>query len=179
MSRTILAALAFLLLATPAFGQTTPNDSQTLQALLAEVRQLRNDLHTSTLTAQRAQILIYRMQAQEAVVERLSQRFDDTKTRLAQLDAEQKHLAGEIKQMENVKDAAETPTDRKQFEDAISRTKERLNEAASEVQESQAKATDLEVQLRTEQAKLGRLQDDLDRLDKALEDSARQPSKQQ
>src|SRR5437660_9709664 len=40
-------------------------DSPTLQALLAEVRQLRKDLQT-TAAGQTAQILLYRLQTQEA-----------------------------------------------------------------------------------------------------------------
>jgi hypothetical protein len=43
---------------TPCFGQTTPSESQTLQALLWEVRQLRQDLQTTTIAVQRAQILL-------------------------------------------------------------------------------------------------------------------------
>jgi len=62
---------------TACFGQTTPGDSQTLQALLSEVRQLRQDLQTTTIAAQRAQILLYRLQGQEAAVARASQRIDE------------------------------------------------------------------------------------------------------
>jgi hypothetical protein len=43
---------------TPCFGQTTPSESQALQALLLEVRQLRQDLQTTTIAVQRAQILL-------------------------------------------------------------------------------------------------------------------------
>ena len=50
---------------------------------------------------------------------------------------------------------------------------------ASSEQETQPRLMEAEEQLRIEQAKLGRLQDELERLDKALEDSSRQGSKQQ
>jgi hypothetical protein len=56
--------LSLLLSSTACFGQTTTGDSQTLQALLSEVRQLRQDLQITTIAAQRAQILIYRLQGQ-------------------------------------------------------------------------------------------------------------------
>jgi hypothetical protein len=68
MNRSSILALGFLLSST--FGQTTPSESQTLQALLLEVRQLRQDLQTTTVAAQRAQILLYRLQGQEAAVAR-------------------------------------------------------------------------------------------------------------
>jgi chromosome segregation ATPase len=173
---TVIAFAVALLFPAIALGQAAGADSQTLQALLAEVRQLREDLRISTVTSQRAQILIYRAQAQETVVQRLTQRLEETKTRITQLDAEQKRAAAQIKQLEDMKVANDNPIERKQLEDVISHTKERLDESVSEAQESQAKATDLEEQLRTEQAKLGRLQDDLDRLDKSLETSSQRPA---
>ena len=72
MNRSSLFVVGLLFFSTACFGQTTPGDSQTLQALLLEVRQLRQDLQTTTIAAQRAQILIYRLQGQEAAVARAS-----------------------------------------------------------------------------------------------------------
>jgi hypothetical protein len=69
MKRLSFVPLA-LLLASPAFAQSNPTDSETLKALLAEVRLLRHDLQTTTVAAQRSQILVYRAQAQESVVAR-------------------------------------------------------------------------------------------------------------
>jgi len=83
MNRSSILALGFLLSLTPCFGQTTPSESQTLQALLLEVRQLRQDLQTMTIAVQRAQILLYRSQGQEAAVARASQRLDGARERLA------------------------------------------------------------------------------------------------
>jgi len=70
MHRSCLLIPVLLLISAPVFGQSTSTDSQTLQALLAEVRQLRHDLQTTTIAAQRAQILLYRLQGQEAAVAR-------------------------------------------------------------------------------------------------------------
>src|SRR5450432_1558504 len=64
--RSLLLALGYLLSSTACLGQSAPGDSQTLQALLSEVRQLRVELRTTTIAAQRSQILIFRLQAQEA-----------------------------------------------------------------------------------------------------------------
>jgi hypothetical protein len=54
MHRAWLVILGLLLISAPSFSQSTSQDSQTLQALLAEVRQLRHDLQTTTLAAQKA-----------------------------------------------------------------------------------------------------------------------------
>ena len=58
MKRLPLLPLA-LLFSTTAFAQTNSNDSDTLKSLLSEVRLLRQDLRTTTVAAQRAQILVY------------------------------------------------------------------------------------------------------------------------
>jgi hypothetical protein len=73
MKRLSLLLLA-LLLATTASAQTNSNDSDTLKSLLSEVRLLRQDLRTTTVAAQRAQILVFRAQAQESVVRRTQER---------------------------------------------------------------------------------------------------------
>src|SRR5262249_2472826 len=138
---------------------------QTLQALLAEVHQLRQDLRSANAAAQRAQILIYRLSAQEAATGRVSQRLDEVKERLAQMEAERKQNAAQIKQYEDMKERIENPQERKQFDEVISTQKARIESSALQEQELQSRQTQLEEELRTEQAKLGRLQDELDRLD--------------
>jgi hypothetical protein len=79
-------------------GQSAPGDSQTLQAVLSEVRQPRVELRTMTIAAQRAQILIYRLQGQEASVGRASQRLDEAREKLARTQDERKHVAADVKQ---------------------------------------------------------------------------------
>ena len=81
--RSSLLTFGFLLFSTDCFGQSAPGDSQTLQALLSEVRQLRQELRTTTIAAQRSQILIYRLQGQEASVGRASQRREEAREKLA------------------------------------------------------------------------------------------------
>ncbi len=140
MNRSSLFVLGLLLLSTACFGQTTPGDSQTLQALLSEVRQLRQDLHTTTIAAQRAQILIYRLQGQEAAVARASQRLDEAREKLARI-----------------------------------RLKTRLESLENEEQQRQTREIEAEQQLRAEEVRLSDLRDQLDRLDKALENASRRP----
>jgi chromosome segregation ATPase len=170
MHRSLIFILALLLIAAPARSQTG-SDSQTLQALLAEVRQLRHDLRTTTVAAQRAQILIYRVQAQESIVRRLQERVDDTQSKLAQVQSAQKRLAAAAKELEDsLNNADNAATTRKEAEQTMAGIKAGLEMQASNEQEAQAKLTESEDQLRVEQAKLGGLQDQLDR----LEDSTRQ-----
>jgi chromosome segregation ATPase len=172
MHRSCLLILSLLLISTPLFGQSASADSQTLQALLAEVRQLRHDLQTTTLAAQRAQILIFRVQAQESIVRRTQERVDDTRSKLAQTRSEQKNRAATIKQIEEKRSRTETPaSELKYLEDSLTQIRARFDADANKEQEAQATLTDAEDQLRTEQAKLGGLQDQLDRLEKTLQSS--------
>ena len=55
MGRTCFLVPVLLLASGPVFAQSSSTDSRTLQDLLTEVRQLRQDLQTATLAAQKAQ----------------------------------------------------------------------------------------------------------------------------
>ncbi len=176
MNRSSLFVLGLLLFSTACFGQTTPGDSQTLQALLSEVRQLRQDLHTTTIAAQRAQILIYRLQGQEAAVARASQRLDEAREKLARIQDERKHVAADVKRQEDfISNTENPPTQRKEVEGVLPRLKTRLESLENEEQQRQTREIEAEQQLRAEEVRLSDLRDQLDRLDKALENASRRP----
>src|SRR6202521_5954664 len=62
-----------------AFGQSDISDSQTLRALLTEVRALGQDLLSSMARVQRGQILLSRLQTQQANVARAGDRLHDAR----------------------------------------------------------------------------------------------------
>lgn len=175
MLRSVLLALGLTLFSSTASAQTASTDSQALQALLTEVHQLRQDLQTAATAARRAQILIYRLHAQEAAVERASQRFDEAKSALDQFQSQKKWQALQIKDYEDRRDGAENPTERKRWDDAVSNLKSQMEVVAPTEQEAQAKEIDLEQHLRIEQAKLDQLQNELDQLDRAVISAAYRP----
>jgi hypothetical protein len=172
MLRPSVLALSLLLFSSPALGQATPTDSQTLQALLAEIRQLRQDLQTSAIAARRAQILIYRLHVQEAAVAQASQRLDEAKSSIEQLRASRKYQEIQFKRYQDMKDRAENAVQRQQFEGAITELKAQMEASVSEEQEVQIREMELERQSRIEQAKLDQLQEELDRLDQAVMNAA-------
>jgi chromosome segregation ATPase len=161
-----------LLFSSPARGQATPTESPTLQAVLAEIRQLRQDLQTSAIAARRAQILIYRLHVQEAAVARASQRLDEAKSSIEQFRGRRKYQELEIKRCEDMRDRTENAAQRQQLVDAITELKAQMEAFAPEEQEVQMRETELEQQSRIEQAKLGQLEDELDRLDQAVMNTA-------
>ena len=174
MHRPLLLIQSLMFIAVPVFGQSASTDSQTLQALLSEVRQLRQDLRTTTIASQRAQVPLYRLQAQESVVRRMQERVDDTRSKLAQIHAEQKRLTTALKQYEDSVSHSDNLAQEKEIVEVMARLKAGLETQTSIEQEAQAKLTEGEEQLRIEQAKLAELEAHLDLLEKTLEGSSQQ-----
>lgn len=171
MRRTWLLIPTLLLASAPVFGQSSSTDSRTLQDLLTEVRQLRHDLQTATLAAQKAQILIHRVDAEESIVRSLQERVDTTQSGLAEIRFDQRKRVESIKQIEDSKSIDETLSEeqKKELDDTLAQIKAKYDAAANDEQEAQAKLTEAEEQLRMEQAKLSELEDELDRLENSLE----------
>jgi hypothetical protein len=161
MRRTYFFIVVVLGMATATFAQTTSSDSQTLQALLTEVRQLRQGLQVSLTRMQSAQILLSRLQIQEVAVSRASQHLDDARSRLAEIQVVVRSETAEIKHYE---DAPNTGDNGPQVEAAFNRAKSDLEASTSLAQQRQSIETDAELQLRTEQDKLNKLESVLDEL---------------
>jgi len=167
--------LALLLAAPAAFGQTSSTDSQTLQALLSEVRQLRRELQASNATTQRTQILFFRLQTQQAAVARVSQRVDDARAKLTETQTALSKMETEAKGVHDSLEHTDNPMERKLLEDVATYDKRRLEELGEEEQQRQARQSEVEDQLRVEESKLNELQVRLDELEKGLQKSNRQP----
>lgn len=170
MCRFLLVAAGLLLWSAPGMCQSSSSDTQGMQALVAEVRQLRKDLQASNGYALKAQILLYRLQAQEAAVRRVAEHLTDARARLADTQEHRRRLAASLKQNEEFLDSPDvSPGDRKQTQYEISRLKAELESLAGEEQQRQTAEIEAEEQLRTEQAKLSGLEDRMDRLEKELD----------
>ena len=102
MYRSACLILMFSIIPAAAISQTAPTDSQTLQGILSEVRQLRHDLQTSNAMLARAQIALYRLQRQAESVEHERQRLDAARLRLAQAESDRSKKAIQI---QSAKDA--------------------------------------------------------------------------
>jgi hypothetical protein len=83
MIRSVVLVVSSLLLSSAAVCQSQAcPEAETMQSLLTEVRQLRQDLQTVSVAARKAQILIYRWYVQEAIVRQVSENLNNTKTAL-------------------------------------------------------------------------------------------------
>ena len=172
MRRACFFILLFFGMALAAFGQASSSDSQTLQALLTEVRELRKVLLVSIAKMQSAQILLSRLQIQEVAVTRASQHLDDARSRLAEVQLALKSEAAEIKHWEDeAPNANETPA---QIEEAVKRARSDMESATNLEQQRQAIETEAELQLRTEKEKLNALETQLDELVRNMSDPSAQ-----
>ena len=120
MRRTYFFIVVLFGMATATFAQTTSSDSQTLQALLTEIRQLRQDLQVSLTRIQSAQILLSRLQIQQVAASRASQHLDDARSKLAEVQVVIRSEAAEIKHYEDAPNSGDRAA---QVEDALNRAK--------------------------------------------------------
>ncbi|HUJ33373.1 MAG TPA: hypothetical protein VLY23_18975 [Candidatus Acidoferrum sp.] len=174
MRRASFLILVVLVLPGTALGQAASPDSQTLQDLLTEVRGLRQDLHASLARVERAQILLSRLQTQQAAVTRASDRLDDMRSRLADVQTNEKQLATNLARVQDALGAEQDPAHRKELEGALEQLKREAEASSTEEQQRQAAEVDAEQQLRLEQDKLSTLEGQLDALVRSLASAAEQ-----
>jgi hypothetical protein len=167
---------AFLFTAAAVFGQQqAPAPADTLQALLAEVHQLRMDLQSTTVTAQRVQILLYRVQLQQTTVNRASTHADEVHGKLAGAQQSRERVGQDLQRIqEAINNPATDQNTVKQLQSRLVEMKKSVEMWQSEEQQWQAREIEAQSQLRNEQGKLSELQDTLDKLDKLLADLAKQ-----
>lgn len=145
-------------------GQTTSSDSQTLQALLTELRELRSDLKVSLPRMQTAQILLSRLQLQEVAVSRASQHLDNARSKLAEIQVVLKSQGAEV---ERLADHSPVPGEtQEQVEEVVNRANADLEVSKKLEEHRQEIEVEAEQQLRTEQEKLNGLETQLDELAK-------------
>ena len=140
---------------------------------MSEIRQLRLDLQTTTITTQRVQIVLYRLQSQTALVTRAASHLEDVRSSLANVQSEKKTTSARQQQLEAASQRVGDNTERKQIEEVLGQAKAGFERLTADEQRLQASQADAETQFRTEQAKLAELQDQLDRLDKVLDSLSR------
>src|SRR5215813_4852548 len=171
MRRLILLLLTVPQCCLPACAQAASTDSQMLQTLVKEVRELRQDFKTATLAIERAQILLYRLQQQERTVGRALQRVDDARSKFALAQTGRQNLAARIKGIEDKQGSINNSVEQKETTELVTQLKTKLAVLLTEEQEAQAKLIECEEELRVEQAKANELQNLLSQLDSALNNS--------
>lgn len=168
MIRTAALLVVAVCAVPPAFGQITPSDSQTLQAILAELRSMHNDVRLGQTT----QILLTELEVQQNAVTRATQRRDDVRNRLTSLQANVKNLNQQLAQLEDQIPKTIDPVQLKRLTDTQNQAKSML---ASQTEQEKQFGNDLiddENALRKEQETLQGIQDQLSSIIRRLQPAA-------
>ena len=168
MRRISMLFLAVALRAACSDAPAATSDSQTTQAMLTEIRELRQDLQNLAATIQRVAIVVYRHQGQAAMLDRVEQRLENARSMCKNAEANQKQTAHQIEETEKKLRNSQGPSDETRQEDWLANLKSSAEIFSVQAQQCQAEQIDAEAQYRTEQAKMNELENQLDQLDRAL-----------
>jgi len=153
-----------------AFCQTPVKEPDALQALLAEVHQLRQDIEGMTVASQRVQIALYQLQMQDGAVARTAQRLDSVRSKCSMAEATRQQTAADVQRLETAVVSGVVPqTEAEVVKQRQAELRGRLESQVAELQTCQAGEAEVATQLRSDQAKLLDLQERIARLDKVLE----------
>lgn len=175
MRRALFCIIPLLAVSAHGVGQTASSDSQTLQALLSEVRGLRQDLRVSQNRTQSMQILLARFQMQEQSVTRASDHLNDARQKMLDAQIHQKELGLEVKRLEDQVNAAQNSQVQADLQDRMRHMQSDLEVMAHVAQEQQTTKVEAERHLRDEQDKLGIIENQLDELIRNMANTSSKP----
>ncbi len=168
MRCTLICFLTLLLSSAVSAAETIAMDAQTAQALLAEIRDLRTGLQSSVANIQRVLIVMYRLQSEAWVLDRVRQGLENAQEACNQLQTQRKAFTDQFENFEAAMRSSENPAERKRLEDTLAGMKAALDSLSTQEQQEQGKRAEAESQFLAEQAKMAEFQEQLDRFDAAL-----------
>jgi chromosome segregation ATPase len=149
-----------------ASAQTT--DSETLRALLAEVRQLRAVVEVFAAAVPQAHITVQKLQLQQQRVSQLSDQLSELRRNIDETARQQSEGTRQLEEargwLKKDMDAAR----RAEIEDMIEHTKLALERSAQSEQQLRLREAELSSSLNAERAKLNELEQQLVRLERSL-----------
>ena len=154
----------------PGLGQTGQSDSQTLQAILVELRGMHNDMRLS----QTMQILLAEMQLQQNVVTKAQEKRDGLKTGLEQVQNQEKANAAQLVQFEERAGSATDLAQKKQMAEVLDNLKAQLANLKSMEQQRGNDLAEADSRLSKEQDVLSNVQDQLNAVVKKLQPAVSQ-----
>lgn len=159
-----LAVLAVLALSVtmPAFSQASQSDSQTIQAILSELRDIHNDMRLTAIS----QILLTELQTQQTVVNAATERTNRARLDLSNLQADEKHVSAALAASQDKLTNASDTTQTKALSEAVDQFK-------SELTALKAREEGLGTNLQTAESQLRSAQDTLDDIQRRLDETVK------
>lgn len=165
--------LLFAILAFPAISaeaqSSKPPEDKVIQALLNEVRLLRETLQRINLSAYRTQIIVERVRAQNDRVARLTRTLEDTREGIATAQAQLNQLTELAKSAESNIDQESDSKQRSQLELEHREFKHVLDNQKQMTERLRERELRLNAELQAEQGKLSDLEGRLDALEREIE----------
>ena len=167
--RRIILSLMVGIAMTPACGaQVNSSDSQTLQAILSELRQIRAELHNQQAQNQTMQVLLFQMQTYQTAINRATQRTDDARSELSKVREAETHIAADISRNEDSLRDAQDEADKKRLAAEIERSKGEMASFKTMEQDRITVLQQAEAQLQKAQESFDAVQNQLGQLLKGL-----------
>jgi chromosome segregation ATPase len=110
---------------------------------------------------------MFHLQFETYALDRATQRLDQARAACSQAEMQGKMSKSRIEEAEAAR-GSQNPSDQKAAEQYLANLKSNLEMSDAEEQQCQVERADAENQFRTEQAKVNDLEEQLDKLDKAL-----------
>lgn len=155
------------LIAIGALAQAQPPDP--IQALLVEVRQLRQALERSTLIGPRIQIAVERLKMQQEAHSRVARLAEDARRELDHTQSTLASVTGKIREVEGSINQFADPAARKEAESLLRALKGETEALQAAEQSARARDADLQSRLRQEQTLLDAASDRLNQIERALD----------
>jgi hypothetical protein len=157
-------ALLFVVLTSPSLAQTAHSDSQTLDAILAELREIHHELRST----QAMQTLLAELGAKQSVVNQAVERVDRERSSLIQIQSDQKRILSELDRAQDKSEHSSDPTEQKRLTEEVERLKTNISAFKIQEQARQSAVEEAQQRLRDSQDTLQEVQDQLDAMTKKL-----------
>jgi len=166
---TLALMCAFSVQSTHAQTANPTDDSQTIQALLNEVRLLRKTLQVTGLNAYRSQIITESLRAHNDQVVRLTRLLEEAREEIENIEGTIPRMNDQAKMLENMISLEADATKRAQLEFESKERKRDVDRYKTLAERKREREQQLSSQLRAEQAKFTELESRLDGLEREIE----------
>lgn len=150
-----------------AFAQSSSDAA--VQALTAEVRQLRTAIERSAGTGLKIQLALQRLQVQQDKLSHTTHDWETARTELIRHTSQHTNAVQELRRLEEYLARETDANHRKQFEERVASLKSMIEAETSTTGELQSRESELGNRVRAEQAKVDAINQRINSLEQDLE----------
>lgn len=155
--RAVLAAILCLTGTAASQAQSQDTDSQTLKAILAELRAIRQDMQVTETT----QLLVAELQMQQAVVSRATESADSAREKVSNVHNAQQQLSASLERMQTRLDETTNADEKTALSRQIEQLKGNVDLLKNSERDSNTNLQDMQQRLRDAQDKLAGIEAEL------------------